>query len=79
MKKQSHSNEHFWTVLYNDDCGTYLRDETEMKLLTLLHVKDAETTKNVIIFARTRQAGGGVDKDKREVICIDIRYQLSLL
>ena len=35
MKKQSHSNEHFWTVLYNDDCGTYLRDETEMKLLTL--------------------------------------------
>ena len=35
MKKQSHSDEHFWTVLYNDDCGTYLRDETEMKLLTL--------------------------------------------
>ena len=33
MRKQSHSNEHFWTVLYNDDCGTYLRDETEMKFL----------------------------------------------
>ena len=69
-------------MLNNDDCSTYLRDETEMKLLTLLHVvTNAETTKNVILFARTRQAWqevGGVDKeDEREVICIVNCFKVS--